>query len=68
MLLPLLENEFVLAKVLPICTVLNTTITIAIAKADVRFLYLLTMLLTYWFSSPNVSSTSSISEILHKTC
>jgi hypothetical protein len=36
MLLPLFENDFVLAKVLPICTVPNNTaITVAIANASV---------------------------------
>ena len=64
----LFENDFVLAKVLPIDTVLNNTTT-AITKANVvRALYLSAMLLTYWFSSPKVSFTSSISKILHNTC
>jgi len=45
MLFPLVENDFVLAKMLPICTVLNnTTMTVAIANADV--LWFFAMLLT----------------------
>jgi hypothetical protein len=51
MLLLLFENDFVLAKMLPICTVLNNTaMTVAIANADV--LWFFAMLLTVWFSSP----------------
>jgi|SRR5215831_14368189 len=39
MLLPVFENDFVLAKVLPIGTVLNNiTTTVAIAKADALWL------------------------------
>jgi len=50
----LFGNDFVLAKVLPIGTVLNNTTT-AITKANVvHALYLFAMLLTYWFSSPQV--------------
>jgi hypothetical protein len=67
MLLLLLENDFVLAKMLPICTVLNnTTMTVAIANADV--LWLLAIVLTVWFSSPQISSSSSISVMLHNNC
>jgi hypothetical protein len=50
-LLPLFENDFVLAKMLPICTVLNNTaMTVAIANADV--LWFFAMVLTVWFSPP----------------
>jgi len=59
MLLLLFENGFVLAKMLPICTVLNnTTMTVTIANADV--LWLFAIVLTVWFSSPQISSSSSI--------
>jgi hypothetical protein len=52
MLLPLVENDFVPAKVLPIGTVLNNTAT-TVAKANaVHELWLFAVLLTYWFSSP----------------
>jgi hypothetical protein len=38
--LPLFENDFVLAKMLPICTVLNNTaMTVAIANADVLWFF-----------------------------
>jgi hypothetical protein len=51
MLLSLFENDFVLAKMLPICIVLsNTAMTVAIANADV--LWFFAMLLKVWFSSP----------------
>jgi len=69
MLLPLFENDFPLPKVVPIDTELTNTTTVAIAMANVvHALYLFEMLLTYWFNAPKVSSTSSISEILHNTC
>ena len=54
MLLPLIEDDFVLAKMLPICAVLdNTAITVAIPNATiVHVLWRHTMLLTVSFSSP----------------
>jgi hypothetical protein len=67
MLLLLFENDFVLAKMLPICTVLNNTaMTVTIANADV--LWLFAIVLTVWFSSPQISSSSSISGMLHNNC
>jgi hypothetical protein len=67
MLSLLFENDFVLAKILPICTVLNNTVmTIAIANADV--LWLFAIVLTAWFSSPQISSSNSISGLLHNNC
>jgi hypothetical protein len=58
MLLPLVENDFVPAKVLPIGTVLNNTAT-TVAKANaVHDLWLFAVLLTYWFSSLYLSSAS----------
>ena len=67
MLLLLFENDFVLAKMLPICTVLNNTaMTGAIANADV--LWLFAIILTVWFSSPQISSSSSIFGMLHNNC
>jgi hypothetical protein len=67
MLFPIFENDFALAKMLPICTVPNNSaITVANANADV--LWLFAILITVWFTSPYVSSTCSISEELHNTC
>ena len=67
MLSLLFENDFVLAKMLPICTVLNNTaMTVAIANADV--LWLFAIVLTVWFSCPQISSSSSISGMLHNNC
>jgi hypothetical protein len=64
MLLLLLENDFVLAKMRPTCTVLNNTaMTVAIANADVLCLFVI--VLTVWFSSPQISSSSTISGMLH---
>ena len=53
MLLPLIENDFVPAKVLPICAVLNNTaITVAIPNTNmIDVLSLYAMLLTISFSS-----------------
>jgi hypothetical protein len=67
MLSLLFENDFVLAKMLPICTVVNNAaMTVAIANADV--LWLFAIILTVWFSSPQISSSSSISGMLHNNC
>jgi hypothetical protein len=53
MLFPLFENDLVLAKVLPIGTVLNNTTTVAIAKANaVHVVWLFAVFLKNWFSSP----------------
>ena len=52
MLLPLFDNDFVLAKVLSKCTGINNTTTmVAIANANaVHALRLFVMLLMYWFT------------------
>jgi hypothetical protein len=69
MLLPLFENDFALAKVVPKPAEITNTTTVAIAMANVVHpLYLFEMLLTYWLDAPKVSSTSSISEVLRNTC
>jgi len=65
MLLPLFENDFVLAKVLPVGTVNNTITMVAIAKANTLWSFAMLM---YCFRSPYVSSTSSISELVYKFC
>jgi hypothetical protein len=63
-MLLLFEKDFVLAKMFPAYIVLsNTAMTVAIANADVLCLF--AIVLTVWFSSPQISSSSSISGMLH---